>query len=254
MKVAAIVQARMASIRLPGKVLMDIKGVPMLMHIINRLKFSRLIDEVIVATSTNKKDSEIEEFCRKFQTTCYRGSEDNIAERIAVSFKQCSCDAGLRVWGDCPLIDPFVIDEGIEMFVKEGADYLSNFFPEKSYPYGLDFEIYSGRLFKDLEKEEKSDFFKEFPFEFVWENKVKYKTVNLKNKENLLEEASFTVDYPQDLELMKKIYEELYSDSSIFTYKEAIEFLRKNSHLKRLNRNLARNIEYNAAKLKQEVI
>lgn len=245
MKVAALVQARMGSTRMPGKMLMEIAGRPMLLQVINRLKCSGSIDIVTVATTINKKDDAIEEFCRANKINFYRGSEDDITDRLYRAGLMAHADIIVRVWGDCPLVDPFLIDEGVEEFKKQKADYLSNFLPEKSYPHGLEFEIYSIHILEEITLNTKDNFFKEFPFEFVRENSHRFKTVSLKNAEDLYDLANFTVDYPQDREVMSKILQHFAQKKPVFGFTDVVKYCKENKKIISKNIGLKRNIEYN---------
>lgn len=251
MKVVALIQARMASMRLPGKVLMELAGKPMLLHIASRLQYGRLIDKVVVATSINKKDDAIEEFCRMHKIDFYRGSENDISERLYRASMTYQADVAVRVWGDCPLIDPFLIDEGIDNFMKSKADYLSNFFPKKSYPRGFEFEIYSISTLENIVSNIKDDFFREFPFEFVWKNRHKFSIVSLKNEVDLSDFANFTVDYPQDAEAVSEILKHFALQKHIFGFREVVKYCQENKWIVDKNKGLERNIEYKR-KLKKD--
>ena len=142
-KVVATIQARMGSSRLPGKVLADIHGHPMLKRQINRLKRSRLIDEIIVATSTSRKDNQIEEFCIQNKIKVFRGSEKDVLGRIANLLEKFKFDIHVELYGDSPLLDVSIIDEMICLFYKYHSDY--DYFSSSlktTYPPGLEVSVY----------------------------------------------------------------------------------------------------------------
>jgi len=254
MKIVVLIQARMGSSRLPGKVLLDIAGKPMIMHVADRSGQSRLINDIVVATSTNEKDDAIEAFCSKQNLKCYRGSEDDIVDRLFKAARAHRADIVLRVWGDCPLIDPFLIDKGISLFIKEEADYLNNFFPQKSFPHGFEFEVYSVHALEDIEKTTRDNFFREFPFEYIGKNKDRFKSVNLKNGRDLSQSGNFTVDYPQDVEVISSILQHFSRYKKKFGFEDVVAFCKGHKEVVERNKNLERDIEYKKQLLKRKDI
>ena len=144
----AIIQARMASTRLPGKMLADIEGQPMLWHVVNRTKHSSLVDRLIVATSVNSGDDLIFQFCVRNNIECFRGSEDDVLDRFYQAAKATNADSVIRLTGDCPLIDAGLIDKVAHRYTTGDFDYVTNSL-RYTYPDGLDVEVFS---FKALER------------------------------------------------------------------------------------------------------
>ena len=142
MKLIAIVQARMGSTRLPGKVLKDIHGRTMLARVVRRVGRSKLIDEVVVATTTEPDDKVIVEECELLGVSCFRGSEQDVLDRYYSTAKAFFADSIVRITSDCPLIDPDIIDKVIQAYLKEGPDYAGNSLV-CTYPRGLDVEVFS---------------------------------------------------------------------------------------------------------------
>ncbi len=138
----AIIQARMGSKRLPGKVLMNIGQKPMLQRVIERVKRAKLIDKVIVATSNKGKDDQIKKFCSKLNTECFRGSEEDVLARFYEAAKAQKADVVVRITADCPFVDPEIIDQIIEIHLKNKNDYTANN-TESSYPRGTDVEVFN---------------------------------------------------------------------------------------------------------------
>ena len=151
MNVTASIQARMSSSRLPGKVLMDVCGKPMLKLQIERIRRSRLVDRVIVGTSNSKRDDEIEDFCLKNEIDCYRGSEDDVLKRISSLVSDLNVDIHVECYGDSPLIDPQLIDEfiGCYMKSKDQADYFSSAL-KTTYPPGLEISVYQAKILLEV--------------------------------------------------------------------------------------------------------
>ena len=142
MKVVAIVQARMGSARLPNKVMKSIGGVPMIELLLARLSAAKQIDQIVVATSVDKKNQPLAEHVERLGYLCVRGSENDVLERYLDAARQAQADVVVRITGDCPLIDPFLVDEAVSQFTQQGVDYLSNISPP-TYPDGLDVEVFS---------------------------------------------------------------------------------------------------------------
>lgn len=152
MNIVASIQARMGSSRLPGKVLKEICGKPMLLWQIERLRKSRLLDDIIVATSIEKQDDIIEEFCRQHKVTCFRGSENDVLNRIASLIRHYNIDIHVECYGDSPLIDPQIVDEFVGYYLKNQniIDYVSNSI-KTTYPPGQEVVVYSGKILDDIE-------------------------------------------------------------------------------------------------------
>ena len=147
MKIAAIVEARMASKRLPGKVLLKAKNITMLDHLIDRLKKVKIIDEIIVATTINPLDQEIIDFCEAKEIRYYRGSEDDVMGRVIGAAEYCNADIIVEITADCPIIDPSIVEQIINIYLFNNVDYVSNA-NIRSYPDGMDTQVYSIDILK----------------------------------------------------------------------------------------------------------
>jgi len=201
-----------------------------------------LIDDVIIACTIKNEDKAIEDFAEKNSIKFYRGSVDDIVERFYNAAKEANADIIIRLWGDCPLVDPNLIDEALNVFIDKGLDYSNNFNPP-SYPPGLNFEIYNFKTLEKIMRDTKDPFFREYPFEYIYAYEKSFKTFYYKNKEDL-SSIHLTVDYQQDFELISKIFEKLTKKEGIFHLKDIINLIKKNPELLSLNMDLKRNIEY----------
>ena len=143
--IAAIIQARLGSNRLPGKVLKQVNGVPLLEYQINRVKKSKHIDQIVVATSTLEQDNLIADFCNERKIHCFRGSEEDVLGRYYHCAKKYNAGIIIRLTADCPLIDPAVIDQMVTLFEAQKVDYVANTTPPETsmFPDGSDVEIFS---------------------------------------------------------------------------------------------------------------
>ncbi len=205
-KVTAIIQARLGSTRLPGKVLKPLLNKPMLTRVVERVKKSRLIDEVVIATTTQSGDDLIADLCDKENWFCYRGSEDDVLDRYYQTAKQVKADYIVRITSDCPVIDPGVCDLIVASFlgIVPHCDYASNCL-SRSYPRGLDAEIFSfNALQQAWEKDDKPEW-REHVTEYILHNTHLFKTHTI---ENPVDYSSYrwTVDTPEDFSLIEKIY------------------------------------------------
>lgn len=234
------VQARMGSTRLPGKVLMKAGGKTMFSILIERLKRVNGIDKIILLTSNDKKNDILIEEAKSLGIDCFRGSEENVLDRFYQASLKFKPDIIIRVGGDCPIIDPDLISEGLEIFKKGNYDMVSNA-RVRTFPDGMDFEIFDAKAIKtawedSLEKfnNGKESFDKAFiaPDDYILEEK-KFKNKDILNKENL-SCIRLTLDYDKDYELIKKVYENL-SQNKNFGLKEIMEFLNNNPDLCKIN-------------------
>lgn len=236
--VAAIIQARVGSTRLPGKIMKDLSGREVLWHAVERALLAKSADRVMVATTTNPEDDAVEKFCRKHNFLFYRGSDENVLERYYWAAKQFGADIIVRITADCPLIDPKTMDLCVEKFKKSGCDYISNVVPgPRTFPRGLDVEVFSFGALEKAHKNAGEIYEKEHVTPYIWENK----NGEFKVGETVTASAEYarnyrlTIDYPEDFELIKKIYQSLYRNNEIIDIRDAIDFLDKNPAIAKIN-------------------
>lgn len=241
--VVAVIQARMGSTRLPGKVLKPLAGEPMLARILQRLEPVRQLEQRVVATTTNPSDDPVETFGQKRDIPVYRGSVDDLAERIWRAGQSVEADVIVRIWGDCPFVEPAVVSDGIEAFLDSDSDYLTNStLIERTFPAGLDFEIYDTRVLRDIVQDTEDSFYREFPGEYVT-SQDKYRIRGLRHERDL-SSLHLTVDYPADFELAERIYRALQDDDEVFGFEQIIELLRSNPEWTEQTEKLARNADF----------
>lgn len=233
MIVVAIIQARMTSTRLPGKVLMDIDGKPMLLYVVKRIKWSKLIDEFVVATSTNQIDNPIIDFCKKNDIDYFRGNLEDVLSRYYFAAKKYKADIIVRVTSDCPLIDGTLIDEGLTTFKKSNVDYLSNTLV-RTFPRGFDFEIFTFKALEKAFKEATSRFEREHVTPFI-EMFAKKNRFNVKNMESNQDKSKYriTVDTKEDIDLIRVLIKNYRADSK--NREEIIKILDNNPEIVKIN-------------------
>jgi len=230
--IVAIIQARMRSTRLPGKVMKDISGKPMLWHVIYRVKYSKLINKIVVATSTNKEDDIIENFCKENRILFYRGDEEDVLKRYYEAAKIYNGNKIVRITSDCPLIDPEIVDIVIKEHLKDEVDYTSNTI-ERTFPRGLDTEVFNFEALERANEMAKEKYQREHVTIFIYENPHLFKIKNVRNFKDL-SHLRWTVDEERDLIFVREIYKRLYK-GNIFFMRDILEVLEKEPDLKRIN-------------------
>lgn len=238
-KISAIIQARMGSSRLPGKVLMTICGKPVLQHIIERLKFCKLINEVILAIPNTKENDILEKFALKNNVAYYRGSENEVLERVYMAAKENNCDVIVGITADNPLIDPEIIDLAVKKHLKSGADYSCTEYPSKFLPVGLGAELFNFNAIKTACKNAKEAYNREHVTSYFYENPDVFKLNSVTLPYNLKNPAlRLTLDTKEDLELITKIYEDLHKEGEFFKTEEVLNLLNQKPELKEINRHI----------------
>jgi len=237
MKVVAIIQARMGSTRLPGKVLLKVFNKPLLAYQVERVKRSKLINEIVIATTTKDLDQEIVNFCKLMSLSYYRGSEDDVLSRYYEAATIYKADIVVRITSDCPLIDPNIIDLVINDFMinMKQIDYTSNTV-QRSFPIGMDIEVMSYSLIKSINRINLVQPFREHVTPYV------YKSGNFIIRQVLQEtdksHLRLTVDTPEDFILISKIIEELYPKNPFFTLQDVYDLLDKKPELLMINHHI----------------
>ena len=232
----------MTSTRLPGKVLKPIVGYPMLSLQIDRLKRSRKIDHLVVATSLNEEDQPIADACQKMGTDFFRGDVTNVLDRFYQAARKYRPDHVVRITGDCPLIDPQIVDELVTFYLDAGCDYASNCRPP-SYPVGLDGEILS---FSALEKAWKAagrPDEKEHVVVYIITHPDRFQISNYRSPEDL-SHLRWTVDEPEDLEFVQQVFEAIYPVKPDFTMKDVLDLLECQPELMDINSRHSRRRKY----------
>lgn len=237
--IGVILQARMGSSRLPGKVLNKINGIPSLEFQIDRIKKAKKLNKIIVATSNNQQDNVIEKLCKKNDILFYRGSEQDVLKRYYECAKLYRLNTIVRLTADCPLIDPDIIDLIIEIFFKKKVDYCSNTLPliSSKWPDGSDVEVFSFSALKKANAENLKSIYREHVTHCFWDKKLKkYKSFQVSNKEDW-SKFRFTIDYPEDYIVVKLIAEKLFKKyKNNFNTKDIVDYLKLNPDIRKINR------------------
>ena len=241
MRVVAIIQARMNSRRLPGKVLLKIGEFSTLEHIIRRLNISVKINEILIATTLEKEDDAISAFCKEKNIKCYRGDTNDVLRRYVEAAIQAKADVVVRVTGDCPFIDPYIVDEVIERLEKTGSDYCSLF---GEFPDGLDVSAIPIEILEKASREAIKKSEREHCTMYIEKNETIFKIDKYeKFKGSSLGSQRWTLDEPEDLIFLRKV-EENIENKSDYSYKQILSVVRKNPELIKINSGIVRNEGY----------
>lgn len=240
MKTAAIIQARMGSTRLPGKILKDLMGKTVLQHVIERVQRVKNIDDIIIATTTLAHDDVVVDEALKCGAKYYRGSEENVLTRYYGAAKDNDVDIVVRITSDCPLIDPFVTDEIVDFFKQDGMyDIVTNAgsdLSERTFPRGLDTEVFSFQALEKAYRQANKQYQREHVTPYIYENSPK-----IYYYKNSVDYSMFrwTLDTEEDFELIKEIYGYLYRGQHIFHLQDIVALFTNYPDLIKINAHIA---------------
>lgn len=237
-KIVIVVQARMSSSRLPGKVLLPILSESLLYRMIERLKMISHEAQIVIATSEENGDDIIEQEASKIGVPCFRGSLNNLLDRHYQVAKKYKADIVLKIPSDCPLIDPTIIDQVLDFYFENPGqyDFVSNLHPA-TFPDGNDVEIMTMACIEKTWKEASRQLELEHTTPYIWENPEKFKIGNVawSTGNDYSMTHRFTIDYLADYEFIKTIFEELYPIKPDFSCEDILELLEKRPDIYRIN-------------------
>lgn len=241
MRVVAIIQARMGSSRLPGKILMDLAGEPMLARVVGRLRRARTLAEVVVATTVEPADEAVERLCAARGWACFRGSQDDVLDRYYRAAQQAGAEVIVRITADCPLIEPAVVDRVVQEFLdrRDELDHACNVWPRRTFPRGLDTEVFPWRTLDRLWHEDRDPATREHVTAYVYKHPELFRLHNVVNDTDLSGHR-WTVDTPEDLALVRNLYGELGGDA--FTWHDVLALLERRPEWRELNRGVVQKV------------
>ena len=240
--ILAILQARVSSTRLPGKVLKPLMGKPMLFREIERIGRASSIDQLLVATSNDASDDPIAELCRENGTLCYRGNLEDVLDRYYRTAKEFDPEHVVRLTGDCPLIDPEVIDQVIQFYLEGAYDYASNTVTP-TFPDGLDVEIFGFSCLQAAWREARLPSQREHVTPFIHQQPERFSIGCLKREPDL-SNMRWTVDEAEDFEFVTQVYEALYPNKPSFAMADILLLLKSRPELLTINERFQRNEGY----------
>jgi spore coat polysaccharide biosynthesis protein SpsF len=241
--IAVIIQARMGSKRLPGKVMKLVNGRPLLSYMIERVKKTKSIDHIIIATTNFKQDDVIIEWCKENNINYYRGSAQDVLSRYFFTAKKYNIKTIVRLTADCPLIDPVIIDKVVYKYIKlsgKNIDFVSNSIPpDFTYPDGMEVEVFNFDILREAYKKSNLPSEREHVTFYFWKTGL-FSTFNFKNDIDY-SKYRLTVDYEADFIVIKSIIENLYRKDKMFFMKDMIHYLNDNISVNKLQKNIVRN-------------
>lgn len=235
MKTAAIIEARMVSTRLPGKTLAPIMGRPMLELLIERLRCARLLDDIVVATTDRPEDTAIEVLANRLNVGCYRGSSEDVLDRVLRAAQHYQVDLVVEVTGDCPLIDPDIVDQVVQLALGTGYDYVANNLI-LTYPRGLDVRAFPTKTLAEVAMRTDDPADREHVSLYIYEHPERYRIMNIES--DLPEKwqgVRLTVDTAEDLLVVNNIFEHLYPEDPHFGLAEIVALLERRPDLLNVN-------------------
>lgn len=238
--ILCILQARFSSSRLPGKVLQPILGRPMLERQIERIKRANRINRTILATSTEKSDDAVAALATNKGIDCFRGSLNDVLDRFYQAARLLAPEHIVRLTGDCPLIDPAVINSTIEYYLEYGYDYVSNAL-SPTFPDGLDVEVFRFSALETTWREAEFSSHREHVTLFINQSPDRFRVGNYSHEGNNLAHLRWTVDESEDLEFVRRIYESLHPQNPAFSMLDVLSLLEKDPKLLNINSGFRRN-------------
>ena len=236
----ATIEARMTSSRLPGKVLLEANGKPLLSHLIGRLKSVQSIDVICLATTTNVTDDILAKFALDEGISLFRGSEDNVLSRVVGAAESVGADVIVEITGDCPIIDPDIIEQAIQTYHKNKLDYVSNV-KILSYPVGMDVQVFSLAVLKRSESMTSDVLDLEHVASHIRRNPEIFSHLNMVAPPSLhWPELGLTLDEQGDYLLIKKIIEYFGNENELFSCSEVVALLRSNADWISINSHVVR--------------
>lgn len=235
MKIAAVIQARMSSTRLPGKVLMDLGGETVLARVVRRLRRATLIREIVVATTNSAADHSIIRECQHLSVGVFRGEENDVLDRYYHAAQCISAEGIVRITSDCPLIDPEITDNTIRAFLEHRPDYASNAL-QRTYPRGLDTEVMTWDALARAWREARLSYQRAHVTPYIYENPDQFDILPIRGETDYSSHR-WTLDTAEDLAFIRAVYDRLDNDDS-FSWHDVLALLEREPELVELNRGI----------------
>lgn len=240
----ATIEARMASTRLPGKIMLPFVGKPDLEIMIERLERSQTIDEIVVATTTNSQDDVIVELCCRLGVSYYRGSEKDVLKRLVETGNSVNADIIVETTSDCPVIDWRHIDYLVNLFFSGSYDYVSNII-ERSFPRGLDVQVFPLSLLEKVEKTANDYAYREHPTFYIYTHPEQFRLKNWKAKGKMFwPDLRVTLDTKEDYQVLSSVFSNLYPANQDFSAEDVVNFLRNHPEIVRINSEIIQKNHY----------
>lgn len=242
MKIGTIVQARMGSTRLPGKVMMELCGRPVIEHVVERLNKSLHTDMIVMATTTLPQDNVIAAEAQRMKVTIFRGSEEDVLSRYYLAAKENHLDVIVRVTSDCPLIDPYMIDDLIERFTEGAYDLVTNVnidVSQRTFPRGLDAEVFSFRILEEAYRCATEKYQREHVTPYIYEHG---QTLYFHKNDVNYSKYRWTLDTEEDFLLIQAVYQRLYHGQHDFYFYDILKLFDRSPELADMNAHIEQKI------------
>lgn len=241
MKVVAIIQVHMGSTRLPGKVLKDLADEPMLARVVNRTRRAQTLDEVVVATTVQRADEAIVHLCAERGWPCFRGSEEDVLDRYYRAAVAHQADVVVRITSDCPLIEPEIVDRVVHEFLERQpeVDYACNTLPRRTFPRGLDTEVMRFDVLEQAWREDDNPAWREHVTPYIQRHPDLFHIHGIVNEVDY-SHMRWTVDTPQDLAFVRRIYDHFGHDR--FSWREVLAALDQHPEWLEINRHVQQKV------------
>jgi spore coat polysaccharide biosynthesis protein SpsF len=240
--ITAIIQARMGSMRLPGKVMREISGKPLIEHIIERLGYSKILSDIVLATTVSRGDDILVKWANNHGVKCFRGSEENVLERFYLAAKKFKADVIVRVTADDPFKDPVIIDQALKLLHDAQLDFVSNNNPP-SFPEGLDVEVFTFPALEIAHSKSIDPFEREHVTPYFYRNPTVFLQKNIECSKKY-HEYRWTIDVQADFKMAGEVYNALYKEDKIFLMKDILDFFKRNPLVSKININEKRSLLY----------
>lgn len=241
--VLAIIQARMGSTRLPGKVLKPLAGMPAIEHVVRRVRKADTVNDCLVATSIEAENLPLISFVSGLGIRVFVGSEHDVLDRFRQAVRLFEAEYIVRITADCPVIDPAVVDQVVELHLSQDASYTSNIDPP-SYPDGLDVEVINRNALERAWQEADQLHEREHVTPYIRARKDLFPAAHLQQKDDLSHHR-WTLDRPEDYRFLSEVYERLYADNEYFGMADVLSLLESTPELMTINQGIERNEGYN---------
>jgi len=242
LNIIIVVQTRTGSTRLPNKIMMKLAGKPLLVRMMERVAATKAANDIVVATTELKEDDKLAELCNSEDFNCYRGHTSDLLDRHYKAGLKLDADVVVKIPSDCPLIDPEIIDKVIDYYLKNknSFDFVSNLHPA-TYPDGNDVEVIPMKILETTWREAKRSIEREHTTPFIWENPKRFRIGNFTWETGLDYSMShrFTIDYQEDYEFVKNIYDYLYGKNPLFGLNDILTLLKEKPELMKINEKYA---------------
>ncbi len=237
-KVVAIIEARMRSTRLPGKVLKPLSGKPVIGHIVDRLRAATNVDDVCVATVNDPSCDELVDYCHEIGVKVFRGSEDDVLDRVLKAAYFADADVIVEICGDCPLIDAAIVDAVVDQYFQEGVDFCSNAI-QRVHPIGFDVKVFSTNVLQQVADKTDDPYDHEHVSLYIYEHPELFSISHL-NDELDTHEVGYrlTLDTKEDYQLIGEVYEHLFDGNEQFSLSDVLAFFRSSPELLSINQDI----------------